>query len=793
MVPGQESGSTEPPTGYPTICKSETMRSNIFYYRCLRWTTAGAARVYLPQDVSDDEISVAGRIWKDAEMATQAELALQPGGSDLALVASTPSPATHIINEDRDMDTIRQGGIMKHSDVELGQLEAYKMGVYMMRTEAFIENQEHQKTLRIDDKLWLSPSADPSWTRYSRTNMAPGKTDDDVEEGRKAASEVSAHANAARKIWLLSKCQSATIPYPTWNIFWPLLMKQLSELKNRLSMNANSTLADCLDWNNGIWRNYPDHGGMVNISIPLVGRSRFREKALNDNWREFSHFTPMKCLASILEIGILLPSRGHRVSQDGTLLPTRVASGGREHSPTREPDDDSRPQVHCCQWTDGPDSRLKYATFSEQFNDNNWIAVEVRVVSAPECEGGLCPAMNAEPGSGHYVGRHMEDIVIHSIDFWIGSRSLIHERGYHTFDPRNHLQDPENYENWTINGTKALAEHLEMCYTWIEKTYEKLHMNEMAVDDSEGAGPVEPPHGIAPPKDWIIPRPAPGGRPWSTPMQLLEGLSATLDETLDVYALAQQRYDFPVITWHELLPRTAIIEAHGPQSGMDILTEKAASWHDWTSKLGGDDQKTPRATPWCSAERPPDAVRVRQLPKGSTGAPSRILRPEDNDASELPTGPLRLQYPLLSSNNWFHGGVRGCDPIYEWLTKHNNWRDTGSALDTMALPGYTQREIRECLAPYWPLHDVDITGQAVQTRDLRWVELVAAMFKSSSSSSDWWKWEDEQLVSCVILGDGSIVQAESQEKAKVLDSCGGGLSRPGSYRTMPSIGTMLRT
>jgi len=413
MVPDRENGAKEPPPGFPTICKSNTMRHNIFNYRALRWTNKGAARVHLPANVLDYEDDEHGRIWREAEMGAAAARAQTTAGSDLAFIPSAPTPATHILNEARDMNTIIKDGIVKNSDVHLGQPEAYRLGVYREDEGIFVEKLGHHRTLRVDGKTWLSPGADRSWARYSQTNMPPGKTDADRENGDRVESEIVTHTKASRKIWLLSKYQTAEIPYPSWDLFWPLLMKQLSELRNRMSMNPSSTLADCLDWKNSTWTNFPDHGGMVKISIPLVGRARFKEWARHNEWKEFCHFTPMSCLASVLECGILLPSKAFFTSQDGTLLPTRVASGGREPSPNREPEYDPSPQVHCCQWTPGPDSRLKYATFSEHFNDNNWVAAEVRVVSSSEHDGGLYPSESAEPGSGHFVGGNMDEVVIH--------------------------------------------------------------------------------------------------------------------------------------------------------------------------------------------------------------------------------------------------------------------------------------------------------------------------------------------------------------------------------------------
>ena len=82
----------------------------------------------------------------------------------------------------------------------------------------------------------------------------------------------------------MMRYQTAIVPFPTWNLYWPLMMRQLSGLRNRMSNQLDSTLADCLAWDKGEWIDYPDHGGMVKISIPLVGRQEFRQSALREGW-----------------------------------------------------------------------------------------------------------------------------------------------------------------------------------------------------------------------------------------------------------------------------------------------------------------------------------------------------------------------------------------------------------------------------------------------------------------------------------------------------------------------------
>ena len=57
-----------------------------------------------------------------------------------------------------------------------------------------------------------------------------------------------------------------------------------------------------------------------------------------------------------------------------------------------------------------------------------------------------------------------------------------------------------------------------------------------------------------------------------------------------------------------------MIDAHGPESDSPISTEKATSWHDWTSRVGSDGQEDPKATPWREAKprRDADKGRVRE-------------------------------------------------------------------------------------------------------------------------------------------------------------------------------------
>ena len=106
-------------------------------------------------------------------------------------------------------------------------------------------------------------------------------------------------------------------------------MQMLAQLRNIMSDREDATPADCLHWSKAEWKDYPDHGGMVRVSIPISGRSAFREQALKDGWEEYSHFTSMLALPAILECGILLPSE----MKNGEEL------------------------LHCCDWADGPSAR----------------------------------------------------------------------------------------------------------------------------------------------------------------------------------------------------------------------------------------------------------------------------------------------------------------------------------------------------------------------------------------------------------------------------------------------------
>ena len=151
---------------------------------------------------------------------------------------------------------------------------------------------------------------------------------------------------------------------------------------------ADATLADCLLWSGAKWTDYPDHCGMVRVSIPFVGREEFRQNAIQEGWEEYSHLTAMQHLPSIIECGILLPSK----SKNGQQL------------------------LHFCEWTEGPSSRLKHARFSETLKDNNWMGVEIRVVSPPAECGGVSQVENSPDGASHYAGEDMAKIIIHTLD-----------------------------------------------------------------------------------------------------------------------------------------------------------------------------------------------------------------------------------------------------------------------------------------------------------------------------------------------------------------------------------------
>ena len=133
---------------------------------------------------------------------------------------------------------------------------------------------------------------------------------------------------------------------------------------------ADATLADCLLWSGAKWTDYSDHGGMVRISIPFVGREAFRQNATQEGWEEYSHLSSMQHLPSIIECGILLPSK----LKNGQQL------------------------LHCCERAEGPNSRLKHARFSETLKNNNWMGTVVRVVSPPAERGGVSKVENSPDG-----------------------------------------------------------------------------------------------------------------------------------------------------------------------------------------------------------------------------------------------------------------------------------------------------------------------------------------------------------------------------------------------------------
>ena len=148
------------------------MRDNIFAFKSLKWTRLKESRVFFAPEYRHQKPNP----FQEAEVAAKVEDVCRDGGSIVAVVSSTPLPATHIINEDRDMETLLGGGMLKHSDVDLGLEEAYKMGIYLPIKKTIIEKHKHQRTLEVGDKLWLSPRIEPDFATYSRSNMAPGKT-----------------------------------------------------------------------------------------------------------------------------------------------------------------------------------------------------------------------------------------------------------------------------------------------------------------------------------------------------------------------------------------------------------------------------------------------------------------------------------------------------------------------------------------------------------------------------------------------------------------------------------------
>ena len=170
-----------------------------------------------------------------------------------------------------------------------------------------------------------------------------------------------------------------------------------------------------------------------------------------------------------------------------------------------------------------------------------------------------------------------------------------------------------------------------------------------------------------------------------------------------------------------------------PSLTLPFRQKKATSWHDWTSRKGSDGQEDHKATPWYDAEPPTDTANVLQIQQGSVGAPSHKPPKVIIDFDKFPMDRLHPPYPVTSPNGWIDGIFKGCNKLYEWLAKHSTWKTPGDPLDTMALPGYSQPEIRAILSPYWPAHETDLTGQALRLRDLKWAELVSVMFDRG-----WW-------------------------------------------------------
>ena len=76
----------------------------------------------------------------------------------------------------------------------------------------------------------------------------------------------------------------------------------------------------------------------------------------------------------------------------------------------------------------------------------------------------------------------------------------------------------------------------------------------------------------------------------------------------------------------------------------------------------------------------------------------------------------------------------------------------------MSLPGYTQLEIRVALLEFWPTREVDTNGNAIRLRDLQCVKIINKLFVGG-----WWSFDDETVMTCIILDDGSVVQAEDGE------------------------------
>ena len=140
------------------------------------------------------------------------------------------------------------------------------------------------------------------------------------------------------------------------------------------------------------------------------------------------------------------------------------------------------------------------------------------------------------------MGEEIDKIIIHTVDFWVGSRSLVHEKGYHTFDLRGY---PEATEGWTIDGMKAL--HAQPKWKeWIVKTYDTLWSDDAELDLEDKRLPGLRLHGSEHPDKWTS---------ITEPVEM--------DETADLYATAHNRYHRREITWNELLPKTKTIDAHG--------------------------------------------------------------------------------------------------------------------------------------------------------------------------------------------------------------------------------------
>ena len=106
---------------------------------------------------------------------------------------------------------------------------------------------------------------------------------------------------------------------------------------------------------------------------------------------------------------------------------------------------------------------------------------------------------------------------------------------------------------------------------------------------------------------------------------------------------------------------------------------------------------------------------------------------------------------------------------FDWLAKHQTWGTQGDSLANIKFPGYTQLEIQKILSPFWPKQEVDLAGKALRLRDMDWPAMIAKLFNNES-----WKFGEEQLAPCTILGDGSVVYAKDIDETMLLDSCGNG-------------------